>query len=776
MLRGSWALGLVLGIAAALAAVQVIPLYELARTSFRGQGVGYEFASAFGIAPENLPSLLFPYFFRLPDGAWWTLWTPWETFLYAGVVPLVLAPLCLLRAPWRLSLYFILLGTLSLLVAMAHYGPFNLHELLWQLPGLSFLRAPGRFSYLFVFAVSGLAAFGADWLAAPARGRRSLSLVAAALLALLGVIVWLLQTWRGWLIQDPARARDYLEATYLALRRQSVQPTIDMVYQGLLWSLDVGNPKTLLSLGLLAGLGVLVAIRVGGWRLEVAWPPRSLSNLRNRKARTENPKSAIHLWPAALAGLVAIDLLVFAYDFHPRVSLQALTQPGPLLQALAQQGGGRVLAGPGVTALEPNRALAAGLDDLNGYSSLPSQRQFDYWSHAHTTPNFLLDLLGADWYAARSDPGGLQRESISFYPSQPLLSGPAGNPAGWEAFRLPDVEASEVLVVGSLSHALEVPEGSVVGEVQLIDTQGNVHRLPLRAGQDLAERAYDRSDVRPAVRHSRPRVLSTTDEWGVDGSLFPVNFYLARLTVGERLQIRRVVVRGLLEHGELNVFGLALARDQGSPVYSIRPTEREKLEPHGEVASATLFRDTRAFPRAFVVSRAVRLDPARRDIPVVQMLTSPFDPAREALLEYASLPLPPIGHTGAPAAEPGLPSAAQVEDVSTEQVRVQATLEEPGFVVLTDLYHRGWEARVDGQPASVYLADSLFRAVAVPAGQHVVDFTFNPLSLRLGAFLSLEALLFVGLLLCLPAVQRRLLAAKARMASASSRGRDPRLE
>ena len=46
-------------------------------------------------------------------------------------------------------LYFAPLATVSLWIAMAHYAPvFNLHQVLWSVPGFSFLRAPGRFTYV----------------------------------------------------------------------------------------------------------------------------------------------------------------------------------------------------------------------------------------------------------------------------------------------------------------------------------------------------------------------------------------------------------------------------------------------------------------------------------------------------------------------------------------------------------------------------------------------------------------------------------------------------
>jgi uncharacterized membrane protein YfhO len=60
--------------------------------------------------------------------------------------------------------------------------------------------------------------------------------------------------------------------------------------------------------------------------------------------------------------------------------------------------------------------------------------------------------------------------------------------------------------------------------------------------------------------------------------------------------------------------------------------------------------------------------------------------------------------------------------------------------VLDDFYHRGWTARVDGEPAHVYIANALFRAVAIEAGTHVVEFRFEPLSLLIGAAISVVSL------------------------------------
>ncbi|MBV9543033.1 MAG: hypothetical protein JOY61_01490, partial [Chloroflexi bacterium] len=237
----------------AVAAVQWLALGEWALTSYRRAGVGYEFASAFAIAPQNLPSVLFPFFFRLPDATtWWTLWQQWEVELYVGIPTLALMIVGVLFARRMALLYFVPLGAIALWIAMAEHAPiFNLHALLWSLPGFSFLRAPARFSYLVVFACACLAAFGLQALSA--RGPRGLIAIvgAAPAAGLLAALLALLPTWRAVLTADPSGAPAIADAMYLSARAQyPIDP--QLVVQGLLSSLDLATPKTAWSLALLA--------------------------------------------------------------------------------------------------------------------------------------------------------------------------------------------------------------------------------------------------------------------------------------------------------------------------------------------------------------------------------------------------------------------------------------------------------------------------------------------------------------------------------------------
>ena len=118
-----------------------------------------------------------------------------------------------------------------------------------------------------------------------------------------------------------------------------------------------------------------------------------------------------------------------------------------------------------------------------------------------------------------------------------------------------------------------------------------------------------------------------------------------------------------------------------------------------------------------------------------------------------------------PEAARGLPSAAaSPPTVSSLATAAELAIDRPGrievitqaptrqLLVLTESYHAGWQATLDGQPCPVLRVDGDFLGCAVDAGLHRVDWQFHPRSLRDGALLSAGGL---GLLLCSFACGRR---------------------
>jgi uncharacterized membrane protein YfhO len=87
---------------------------------------------------------------------------------------------------------------------------------------------------------------------------------------------------------------------------------------------------------------------------------------------------------------------------------------------------------------------------------------------------------------------------------------------------------------------------------------------------------------------------------------------------------------------------------------------------------------------------------------------------------------------------------------SPNAVTIPVSLEQPGWVVLSDAYYPGWFVFVDGQPAALLHADYAFRAVAVAAGDHVVEFRYEPRPFQIGLWISaVSGLIWLGLALWL---------------------------
>ena len=141
---------------------------------------------------------------------------------------------------------------------------------------------------------------------------------------------------------------------------------------------------------------------------------------------------------------------------------------------------------------------------------------------------------------------------------------------------------------------------------------------------------------------------------------------------------------------------------------------------------AAVFANRRAVPRAFVPAR-VRV--VRDELHALRTIFgASFDPRRTAVVRRDDL-----GDGAAPRSGAG---DARVVHEQNGRVVLEATLERPGVVVLADQLTPGWHVRVDGSPAEALYVDAVLRGVRVPAGRHVVEWSYQVPGLRLGAATS----------------------------------------
>lgn len=144
-----------------------------------------------------------------------------------------------------------------------------------------------------------------------------------------------------------------------------------------------------------------------------------------------------------------------------------------------------------------------------------------------------------------------------------------------------------------------------------------------------------------------------------------------------------------------------------------------------------------ALPRAWIVHDALRVA-AGEALPL--LANGSVDARRTALLES---PLPTLTQSLNPADE-------RVEVVANEpeRVRVATSTNAPGLLMLSAAYDPGWNAYIDGEKTEVVVADHMFQAVALPAGDHVVELRYEPPMLYLGLIISaLVAGIMAGLLI-----------------------------
>ncbi len=73
-------------------------------------------------------------------------------------------------------------------------------------------------------------------------------------------------------------------------------------------------------------------------------------------------------------------------------------------------------------------------------------------------------------------------------------------------------------------------------------------------------------------------------------------------------------------------------------------------------------------------------------------------------------------------------------DWSPNQITIQA--EGPGVLALSEIDYPGWEVRLDGELWDRYNGLGVFRSLTLPAGTHVVEFLFRPVSIYVGFFLA----------------------------------------
>ncbi|MDQ3908378.1 MAG: hypothetical protein M3268_08525, partial [Acidobacteriota bacterium] len=273
-------------------------------------------------------------------------------------------------------------------------------------------------------------------------------------------------------------------------------------------------------------------------------------------------------------------------------------------------------------------------------------------------------------------------------------------------------DADQLVLVTSLSNSGEEPQGSTVALARVFTADGGAIELPVRAGVDTAEWAHERADVRPSIRHALAPVFDGSPGDAADS--FTAYRYWSRLPLGGPRRVARVEIENVSRRASLS---LTYATLYDSRSGRSAPLSRGALSQYWTTVydrdQVQILRNARARPRAWLVGEAEAVDgtEALRRVRGDEGARE-FDPARTALLEVKQDELPKL-----PGGEAVAGGEARVVAYEPARLVVETDAPAASVLVVSEMFYPGWEATVDGRRAPILLADYLLRGVALPAGR-----------------------------------------------------------
>lgn len=155
-----------------------------------------------------------------------------------------------------------------------------------------------------------------------------------------------------------------------------------------------------------------------------------------------------------------------------------------------------------------------------------------------------------------------------------------------------------------------------------------------------------------------------------------------------------------------------------------------------ENREAVVWRNSRAMPRAWLVTEAELVDSETALRRIRGETTEPFDPRRTALVE-AEMPALPGGL-------PPSDSSATITTYEPNRLVIETNATSNTVLVVSEIFFPGWEVTVDGKPGRILVTDYLLRGVPLPAGQHRVEMRYAAPAARTGAIISVITLGLLG--------------------------------
>ena len=146
-------------------------------------------------------------------------------------------------------------------------------------------------------------------------------------------------------------------------------------------------------------------------------------------------------------------------------------------------------------------------------------------------------------------------------------------------------------------------------------------------------------------------------------------------------------------------------------------------------------------PRAFMVYK-VDVMKDRQEM-LNRLVSGDFNFKSEVLLEQdipeeqnRSIEIPE-------SSESDYPQAVKFDVYDNDMLELSVETENPGMLVMSEVYAPGWIAKIDGEKTQLYRANYAYRAVYVSAGRHKITMEYKPVEFQIGSWLTLLGIIFL---------------------------------
>lgn len=703
-----------------LAAIQLIPAFELVELSLRSD-LSYSEFTSYSLPINQLFGLIFPFLFGGSPASiygyeYFGAWNHGELAGYTGLLTLILATVGMLNSKHTVKWFFALTAVGSLLFATGDSTP--LAGITYHIPGLNKFRAPARHLLEYTFSVDVLAGLGVAAIEKHVRTSKqlilSLFVCAAAMLAALLAIYFNSNQLKAMALEHGIESISFFPWSNPALGMPTTIFFLSTLAV-LLWGIRPYNSWQKIFL-----IAVLV-IDLGSY----AWH--------------------VSVWHFPATSKRVLQASVWADSYQKRLR--------PSYQRILPARGWGIL-----TDIPANLSRIWGVASAGFYGPLMISR-ISHILQMSTTgyiygwwfddANQALDILAVKFVTGAESKSEIQpfngndgnqwaREDINLKLGSECGNHPLRKEMTFDVHE--SFDSSGIGLVSYLACSIDVKDQEEVLRITVKDSTGDILTQTVKAGRDTSEWAFDREDVRPSLKQKRAHIFDN-----YDNGTWKAHRYCTYLPFDMIRSVREVNIEWLGSTGAIIIDKVSLINDKKKQAYPIKRSacklDGRRWRKYKEEGSTRVYENLRAMPRAWLVPEVVAAKP-EEILTAVQTSTLPdgrvFDCSRTALVEKpVRFKLKPFDQT----------AKAKIINLTNTRVEVLTHTNSPSFLVLSDLYYPGWSVMIDGKRSQLFQTNYILRGVVVPGGKHKVIFTFVPTLLYIGLVISVISALLIALIL-----------------------------